>query len=590
MKFSRLAHYFDLIENTPSRLEMTRHLAKLFTEASALEIGPILYLLQGRIVPLYVTAEFNMGEKMVIQAAAQAMGQEKGTFEMLFKKHGDIGSAIEELKQYQASLISHDLSVLEVCSKLRAIVEASGPGSVEKKVSLLSSLIQDLDSLSCRYVVRIPINKLRLGFSDMTILDAFSWMLKQDKSMRGVIEKAYHVRPDIGFIGELLKKHKGKGLENVTPAIFTPILMMRAERLSDPSQIFEKSKNGFIEPKYDGFRLQAHGKDGVVKLFSRSLEDVTHMYPDVAGAVLHELKFKDIIFEGEAIGFNPKTGKLLPFQETVQRKRKYDIEEKIKEIPLKFFAFDLLFLNGSSRLETPLEERRSQLTDLIKNTKTATVNLAPEVRVTSVEIVKKQFEKSIRDNLEGIMIKKHDGTYQPNARNWNWIKYKKSYASRVDDTIDCLVMGYDSGQGKRSGFGIGALLVGVYDAESDDFKTVCKIGTGLTDEEWKLIRVMCDKFKTPKKPIQYDVDKMMNVDVWVKPSIVLEIRSDEITRSPTHTAGRVLQKTKSGGGMEVKTAGFALRFPRLEKLREDKRPDDVTTVLEVASLFNLQNK
>ena len=168
MKFSRLAHYFDLIENTPSRLEMTRHLAKLFTEASALEIGPILYLLQGRIVPLYVTAEFNMGEKMVIQAAAQAMGQEKGTFE-------------------RSSLISHDLSVLEVCSKLRAIVEASGPGSVEKKVSLLSSLIQDLDSLSCRYVVRIPINKLRLGFSAMTILDAFSWMLKQDKNIPSVI-------------------------------------------------------------------------------------------------------------------------------------------------------------------------------------------------------------------------------------------------------------------------------------------------------------------------------------------------------------------------------------------------------------------
>ena len=238
MRFSRLAEYFESIEQTSSRLEMTRILSDLFKEADRDEIAQILYLLQGRVAPLYEKVEFNMGEKMVIKASARAVGVELNVFTTLFKKKGDIGVAIEELKKQASTLFSKDLSILDVFNQLGRLADSSGVGSQDLKISILSGLIQELDPLSCRFVVRIPINKLRLGFSDVTILDGFSWMLKGDKSLRGVIEKAYHVRPDIGFIGKTIKESSEKGLTHVKPAVFTPILMMRAERLADPKHIF----------------------------------------------------------------------------------------------------------------------------------------------------------------------------------------------------------------------------------------------------------------------------------------------------------------------------------------------------------------
>ena len=186
------------------------------------------------------------------------------------------------------------------------------------------------------------------------------------------------------------------------------------------------------------------------------------------------------------------------------------------------------------------------------------------------------------------MIKKIDGIYQPGARGWNWIKYKRSYASRIDDTIDCLVMGYDLGHGKRTDFGIGAFLVGILDEKKQQFMTVAKIGTGLTDEEWKTLKIAADKYKTDKQPNNYLVDKMMHVDVWISPKIVVEIKADELTRSPSHTAGRILKKSKSGSAYEVDVPGFALRFPRLARFRDDKRPEDVTTLKEIEKLFKLQ--
>jgi DNA ligase-1 len=192
--------------------------------------------------------------------------------------------------------------------------------------------------------------------------------------------------------------------------------------------------------------------------------------------------------------------------------------------------------------------------------------------------------------LEGIVAKKLDGIYQPGARGWNWIKFKRSYSSKIEDTIDCLVMGYDVGKGKRASFGIGAFLVGVFDEDNDLYVTVAKIGTGLSDEEWRLLFQKCQKIKVKDKPKNYLVDKTMTCDVWVLPSLVVEIRADEITRSPVHTAGRKMKKTKTGQAEEVDVPGFALRFPRLERFREDKSFSEVTTLKELESLYHSQKR
>jgi DNA ligase-1 len=312
------------------------------------------------------------------------------------------------------------------------------------------------------------------------------------------------------------------------------------------------------------------------------------MYPDIVEGIIKEVKVHDGIFEGEAIGYNPSQNCFLPFQETVQRKRKYDVESKAKEIPLKIFIFESLYINGKSLLKETFEERRKVLASVIpvqKDLQKQVVILAQDTYATTGEKIEQLFEEAVEKGLEGIMAKKLTGYYQAGARGFNWIKFKKSYNTKVQDTVDCLVMGYDYGKGKRTSFGIGAFLVGVLNEKTQQFETITKIGTGLTDEEWKSLKSRISKdLESQTAPSQYDIDRTMYCDVWIKPSIVIEVKADEITRSPIHTAGRII---KDG---TFEKAGYALRFPRLERFRDDKSPQDVTTVSEIITLFQNQIK
>lgn len=575
MYFSRLATYFERIEAKSSRLEITHILAELFNELNAEEIGQTVYLLQGRVAPLFEKVEFGMAEKTIIKSIVSALHIERSYFEKENSRLGDVGKTVEEFKKQYVSFEEREMEINEVFLALERLAHCSGDGSNEMKIGILSGLISQLDSRSCRFLVRIPQGMMRLGFSDMTIIDAYSWMLNGTKEYRPVIEGAYHVRPDLGYIGRLIKSEGIEGIKKVAPHLFTPIIMMRAERLSSGEEIVKQIGLCAIEPKYDGFRLQIHykKKTGEVRLYSRNLEDVSYMYPDIIMGVQQEIEADEIIFEGEAIGYNPQTKIFLPFQETVQRKRKYDIEEKAKEIPLKLFVFELLCYNGTSYINETFTKRREILEKVIdkKNTpEKQTTILAPHKLMEDATLIESTFDEAIGEGLEGIIAKKLDGTYRPGARGWNWIKFKRSYSSKIHDTVDCLVMGYDTGKGKRTDFGIGAFLVGVYDEKEECYKTVSKIGTGLTDLEWREMKTRCDALQTNKKPNEYIVDKTLEVDMWVTPGIVVEIKADEITQSPTHTAQ------------------FALRFPRLVRFRDDKSKTDVTTSTEISDLYTKQ--
>jgi len=575
MYFSQLSTYFEHIEKTSARLEITKILAELFNELSVEEIGQTVYLLQGRVAPLFEKTEFGMAEKTVIKAIVNSLNLERAYFEKENHRLGDVGKTVEEFKKQYVSFEEKEMTINEVFLELERLAKAAGDGSNDLKVGILSGLVRQLDSKSCRYLVRIPQGMMRLGFSDMTIIDAYSWMLNGTKEHRPAIEAAYHVRPDLGYIGRLIKSEGMDGIRKVSPQIFTPIIMMRAERLSSGEEIVNQIGTCAIEPKYDGFRLQIHykKKSGEVRLYSRNLEDVSFMYPDIVMGVQQEINADEIIFEGEAIGYNPQTHILLPFQETVQRKRKYDIEEKAKEIPLKLFVFELLYHNGTSYINDTFTKRREVLEKVISKKNIPEKNitiLAPHDLMSDASLIEKTFDDAVGEGLEGIIAKKLDGTYRPGARGWSWIKFKRSYSSKIHDTVDCLVMGYDIGKGKRTGFGIGAFLVGVYDEKEGVFKTVSKIGTGLTDEEWREMKTRCDKLQMKKMPKEYFVDKSLEVDMWVDPGIVVEIKADEITQSPIHTAQ------------------FALRFPRLVRFRDDKSKTEVTTFTEISSLYTKQ--
>ena len=471
----------------------------------------------------------------------------------------------------------------------------------------MGNLIKNVDPKSARYIVRIVLAKLRLGFSDMTILDALSWMITQSKQHKDILENAYNVRPDLGFIAYTAKKAGIKGLEKISPFPGTPIRMAKADRLTSSEDIFAKIGKCAVEYKYDGLRLQVHYHknktiniktanssvqqklivDGVenehIRLFSRNLEDVTRMFPDVCESINKQIKAESVIFEGEIVAYNPKTGASVPFQETMQRKRKYDIAAKSLEVPVKLYAFELLYCDSQNYINQSYKTRKDKLKNIIKDGKT--IIYAQEKIATDAQIIDSMFEESIKLNFEGIIAKKLDGVYEAGMRGWNWIKFKKSMNKKLSDTIDVLVMGITKGEGKRTTFGVGQFLTGVYDMNQDKYVTLTKIGTGLTDEQFREFAKKVEKLKITDMPKNYEVDKLLLPDTWIKPGLVVEISGDIITRSSVHTAGRVMQKTKTGGAWEVKESGFALRFPRLERFRSDKNPQDTTTLKEIKQMF-----
>jgi len=588
MKFQKLAWYFSKLEATTSRLEITAILADLLKEASGEEVAKICYLSLGQLAPLYAGIEFNLAEKLMIKVLAKAFAEKEEKIRQEFKETGDLGETAYKLKLRITNygLRIKKLTVSEVYERLLGIAKESGEGSVERKIEKMAALINELDPLSAKYVVRIPLGRLRLGFSELTILDALSWMLVGDKSKREEIEAAYNVRADVGEIAKNIKykivniKYKNvqkiiDEIKNIKPTLGIPIMPGLCQRLPTPEEMIEKMGLVAAEPKFDGTRLQIHFRQpDFVMVFTRNLENVTAMFPDIVEGVKKEVKAKKVILDGEAIGFDPKTGKFLPFQETIKRKRKYEVDQKAKEIPLKYFAFDILYKDGESLLNLPLAKRRKILEETLSQ-KNQRIALTLQIITQRADELRRFHDEQVAKGLEGSVVKKWQAAYEPGRRGYTWVKFKAEKkgkrGGRLADTLDCVVMGYYKGKGKRAAFGIGAFLVGIRESEnSDRFLTISKIGTGLTDEQWRELKTKSEKLKVKGQPKEYKVDKNLIPDVWCQPQLVVEIEADNITVSPVHTAG------------------LALRFPRLLRFREDKSPTEATTLDEAKKLYRMQ--
>ncbi|MBI5448947.1 ATP-dependent DNA ligase [Candidatus Gottesmanbacteria bacterium] len=577
MTFSELSVYFQKLESTPSRNTMTEILADLFRSAQEEEIGKICYLLLGRVAPLYDPIEFGVADKFMIRAIAKAYGATEEVVKDLFKRLGDLGSAAQEVKSQKSKVknIDQKLKVEEVYKKLYAITQESGEGSQEKKIEALANLLASVDALSARYIARIPLDKLRLGFSDMTILDALSWMLNGDKSERVRLEDAYNVRPDIGFIAETVRVHRVAGLSRVHMKLGVPVLASLCQRLPSADEMIKKMGEVAVEPKWDGVRVQIHYQNSKlktqklkVKTFSRNLENTTVMFPELQD-VGDQLRAKEIILDSEAVGMDPVTGNLIPFQETMTRKRKHDIEETRAQVPLKFFVFDVLYKDGKELLNAPLSERRVILEDTVQ--KGSILSVSPQIVTSRSDAIREYHDAQIAKGLEGVVVKKWVSPYEPGRRGYSWVKFKEEEGKtgKLTDTIDAVVMGYTRGQGKRTAFGVGQMLLGVRDG--DEYVTITKLGSGTTEAELvslsKTLQAICVK----EKPAQYrNVHKNFMPDVWVSPRIVLEIAGDDLTRSPTHGAG------------------VAVRFPRLVRIREDKSAESATTKQEIETMYRQQ--
>jgi DNA ligase-1 len=343
-------------------------------------------------------------------------------------------------------------------------------------------------------------------------------------------------------------------------------------------------KKVFVEPKFDGLRIQIHykaagfrdraslaaagGEIRKVKAFTRNLNETSWMFPELI-QIEKYINASEVILDTEAVGVDEERKAMANFQTTMTRRRKHDIENISKKVSIRFNVFDVMLKNGKSFVNETYEERRKILADTINNSGTL-IDIVDYEITESPEKISELMQKELGEGLEGIIVKRADSKYIAGRTGWRWVKMKEkeAQAAKLADTVDLIVMGYTAGKGKRVSFGLGQFLVGVRD--KDEVKTVTKVGTGLTDIQFKELKKRLLGLEVKEKPKNYLVNKLQEPDFWVVPEVVVEIAADEITKSPSHTSG------------------YALRFPRLIKFRDDKSAEQATTVSEIENLFRLQ--
>lgn len=575
MLFSHMVDVFERIESMSSRLEMTEALASLLKDLTPYEAQIVSYMALGSLDAVYKNVQFNIAKKGLIECIASLLQVSSKDVLDNVNQQGDVGLVIQSSWNGACT----GLSIEDIYKQLHDIAAISGSGSTELKQNKIVDLLKRVDSMSAKYIVRIMMKTLRLGFSDMTMLDAFSWMYIGNKSIRKILEEAYNNCADLGLVVYNLKDQGIDAIQNMKCQVGIPIRPAAADRLKNAEEVIEKLGACAAQPKLDGFRLQIHldktGDTPVVKFYSRNLVDMSEMFPDVVEEIV-KLPVDNLICEGEAIGYDPSTDIFLPFQETVKRKRKHGIDEMSQDIPLRVYLFDLLFLNDTSVLFDSHEERREKLKQVVDDQASSNVFLIEEIFVDNAKDLNDYFLQSIGAGLEGLVVKRPDAVYQPGKRNSNWIKLKRQTGQKLGDTIDAVVLGYYFGQGKRAQFGIGAFLVGIFNPDEDRYESVAKVGTGLTDIEWVGLKAKCDKIAVDHQLQNVWVNKDLHPDVWVYPELVVVIRADDITQSPAHTAG-------------ITTGvGYALRFPRFMHYRTDKSGTDTTNSQEIKTLYDAQ--
>ncbi len=582
MLYREVADFYEKVEATTKRLEITALLVDMLKKSDCGEIANVVYMTHGRLFPDFFPEKIGMAEKMALRTLATVSRADASAVESMYREKGDIGIVGEELlaRAAESRLGGAELNVNEVHRMLSDITGATGPGSQEQKVNLLANLLAASTPKEARYILRIVIGKMRIGVAAMTLVEALAttFATKGDKDE---VERSFNITSDLGTVAATMCREGLPGLKKLKLRVNVPLRSMLAERLPGIREILEKmGGRAAFDYKYDGLRMQAHIDNGKVRLFSRQLEELTGQFPEIVESVSSAFKGKTGIIEGECVPVDINTGELLPFQVVSRRRgRKHGVSEAVEEFPVTLFLFDLLLYDGDDYTGRPFLERREKLKESIgKNDR---VKLSTVVVTDSEEEAEAFFNESLESGCEGIVAKSvaDDSVYQAGARGWLWIKYKKDYKAEMIDTVDLVVVGAFAGRGRRSGT-YGALLMATYDKQKDAFETVTKLGSGFDDETLAYLPSMLRDYQLKEK--DPSVESMAAADYWFRPVVVLEVLGAEITHSPIHTCC---------WGQVRKDAGLAIRFPRFTgNFRKDKGAYDATTSKEILEMYRMQLK
>ena len=604
MDYIELASVYDKLESTSKRLEKTKIIQELLEKTSVKELADIICLLQGKVFPTSDERVVGMSSKLLIKSIMKATGENLGSVEKLWNTEGDLGIAAQKLieNKKQRTLFSQSLTVSKVITNLRRLAEMTGEGTVNKKIDLVAELLTSAKPLEARYICRTVTEELRAGVGAGVLRDAIVWAYlpkviginidekkgkvlqaksiddlkdlgkydtiaaEDDKQAREIynylsatVQRAYDLTNDFADVAETLRDKGLEALKKISLQPGKPIKVMLYEKAENITDAFERvGKPAIIEPKLDGFRIQIHRKKDELALYTRRLDNVTKQFPDIESEAINNIRSMNYIVDGEIVGLDPKTHKIRPFQEISQRiKRKHNIPQLLKELPVKVVLFDIMELNGESMLNLTLEERRKKLKAIIKE-KQNKIELVPQLVTANEKQAEQFYKKCLEEGNEGVMMKNLQGIYKPGLRVGFGVKVKP-----VMETLDLVIVEAEWGEGKRAKW-LSSFTLACRDDE-DNLYTMGKVGTGIKEKKEE-----GTSFEQLTEELKKLITSEKGQTVKVKPRIVVEISYQEIQKSPTYTSG------------------YALRFPRVSRLRSERGVHDISTLEEVTKLYNRQ--
>ena len=554
MDYSRLCEVYSHLEKTTKRLEKTEILAE-FLKHAQVEFEQIICLVQGTVFPPWDDRKIGMSSQLIIKVISLATGTSINGVVKELKRTGDLGLVAELLirEKKQKTLRKEILTVKKVFENLRKLPELTGEGAVARKVGLVAELLSFAEPREARFIIRTVLETMRVGIAEGIVRDAIARAF--DVNAKDV-EGAFSLLADYAEVAKLAKEKK---LNEARIKIGTPIKVMLAIRVESIKEGFEAiGKPAIFEYKLDGFRVQIHKKGDKVALFTRRMENVTKQFPEVPLLIKKYIKGESFIIDSEIVGYNKKTYTYLPFQNISQRiKRKYDIERLVKEFPVEINIFDIVYYEGKNLLDVPLIKRRKLLEGIVTHLPWQ-IRLTKRLITSNEREAEKFYKESLKHGNEGIMIKNPNAIYIPGRRVEGWVKLKP-----IMETLDLTITGAIWGEGKRATW-LGSFVVAC--RKDHEFLEVGKVGTGIKEKDNDVT------FEALTKELKPYIIEHKGKEVKIKPYLVLEIAYEEIQKSPTYSSG------------------FALRFPRVVRIRYDRSAGECDDIARVVELYNKQKR
>ncbi len=572
MLYQKLAELYESLGSTTKRLEKVAILSKFLSELSE-KHKEILYLLKGNVFPDYDERKIGISEQLVIKALSKSSGESKEKIVKEWKKKGDLGEVSQHFtkaKKQSTLLETKKLTTEKVLENLKKLPALGGQGTVDKKISLITELLISSSPLETKYIMRTLIGDLRIGIQESTIRDSLVeafFAHEEKKEAQKKVQEAIDKSNDLAEVFEKCLKKNLKELEKISLEVGKPIKVMLAQKVATIAEGFEAvGKPCAIEYKYDGFRLLIHKKNDKVTLYTRRLENVTKQFPEVADFIKKYVKGGSLILDAEAVGFDKKTKKYMPFQAISQRiRRKYDIEKLQEELPIEINVFDILYYEGKSFLNEPFEKRTEFVRKIVKETPYKIVH-AKQIITGDEKKTEEFYKQALKDNQEGVMMKNLQAVYQPGSRVGHMLKVKPS-----ERDLDLVITGAEYGKGKRSGW-LTSFVVSCFDEDSEKYLEIGKVGTGISEKEESVEGTEKTTFDELTKILKPLITKEKGREVEIKPKIIVAITYQEIQKSPTYSSG------------------YALRFPRVTILRNDKPLNEIATLNDVQESYEREKR